>query len=69
MAEAIEADIEELDAIIDMSAALANSDHRVHDEIEDNMCFDWGWIEDNREAVDAAIKAAPHVTTLTPTPQ
>ena len=63
-AEAIEADIEELDAIIDMSAALANSGHRVHDEIDDNMCFDWGWIEDNREAVDAAIKAAPHVTTL-----
>ncbi|NKW71656.1 xanthine dehydrogenase family protein molybdopterin-binding subunit [Rhodobacteraceae bacterium R_SAG10] len=63
-AEAIEADIEELDAIIDMSAALANSDHRVHDEIDDNMCFDWGWIEDNRDATDAAIKAAPHVTTL-----
>jgi len=63
-AEAIEADIEELDAIIDMGAALANSDNRVHDEIDDNCCFDWGWIEDNRDATDAAIKAAPHVTTL-----
>ena len=63
-AEAIDADIEELDAIIDMSAALANSNNRVHDEIDDNCCFDWGWIEDNRDATDAAIKAAPHVTTL-----
>ncbi len=63
-AEAIDAEIEELDAIIDMAAALANSDNRVHDEIDDNCCFDWGWIEDNREATDAAIKAAPHVTTL-----
>ena len=63
-AEAVDADIEELDAIVDMAAALANSDHRVHDEIDDNCCFDWGWIEDNREATDAAIKGAAHVTTL-----
>ncbi|MHA1128073.1 MAG: xanthine dehydrogenase family protein molybdopterin-binding subunit, partial [Alphaproteobacteria bacterium] len=63
-AEAVDADIEELDAIIDMAAALANPDHRVHDEIADNQCFDWGWIEDNRAATDEAIKNAPHVTTL-----
>ena len=63
-AEAVDADIEELDAIVDMAAALANSDHRVHDEIDDNCCFDWGWIEDNRDATDAAIKGAAHVTTL-----
>ena len=63
-AEAIDADIEELPAIIDMADALANSDNRVHDEIDDNLCFDWGWIEDNRETVDQAIKNAPHVTTL-----
>ena len=24
-----------------------NADNRVHDEIPDNLCFDWGWIEDN----------------------
>ena len=29
-----------------------------------NLCFDWGFIEDNRAAVDAAFAAAPHVTTL-----
>lgn len=63
-AEAIDADIEELEAITDMAAALANSDLRVHDEIDDNQCFDWGWIEDNREATDQAIKNADHVTTL-----
>ncbi|MGE4611682.1 MAG: xanthine dehydrogenase family protein molybdopterin-binding subunit [Paracoccaceae bacterium] len=62
--EAIEADIEELEAITDMAAALANPDLRVHDEIEDNQCFDWGWIEDNRAATDKAIKNADHVTTL-----
>ncbi|NCZ66275.1 MAG: xanthine dehydrogenase family protein molybdopterin-binding subunit, partial [Rhodobacteraceae bacterium] len=29
-----------------------------------NQCFDWGWIEDNREKTDQAIANAPHVTTL-----
>jgi aerobic carbon-monoxide dehydrogenase large subunit len=56
--------IEELPAIVDMAEAVANASNRVHDEIPDNLCYDWGWIEDNRAKVDAAIKAAPHVTTL-----
>ncbi|WP_158964942.1 xanthine dehydrogenase family protein molybdopterin-binding subunit [Chachezhania sediminis] len=63
-AEALEADIEELPAIVNMADAVANSDNRVHDDTPSNVCFDWGWVEDNRGAVDAAIKAAPHVTTL-----
>ena len=63
-AAAVNADITELDAIVDMAAAVANPDHRVHDEIDGNLAFDWGWIEDNRAAVDAAFAAAPHVTTL-----
>jgi aerobic carbon-monoxide dehydrogenase large subunit len=65
-AEAVAAgtEIEELPAIVDMAGAVANADNRVHDEIPDNLCFDWGWIEANRDAVDAAMKAAPHVTTL-----
>jgi aerobic carbon-monoxide dehydrogenase large subunit len=62
--EAIEADIEELPAIIDMAGAVANPGNRVHDEIPGNVCYDWGWIEDNRAAVDAAFASAPHVTTL-----
>jgi carbon-monoxide dehydrogenase large subunit len=61
--EAIEADIEELPAIMDVKAALT-SDNFVHDEIGTNQCFDWGWIEDNRQATDDAIKGAAHVTTL-----
>lgn len=56
--------IEELPAVVDMRAAAADASNRVHDEIPDNVCFDWGWIEDNRAAVDAAMKAAPHVVTL-----
>ena len=62
-AEAIEADIEELPAVIDMKSALEGG-ALVHDEIGTNQCFDWGWIEDNRAATDEAIKNAPHVTTL-----
>tara|TARA_R110002124_G_scaffold19331_1_gene77663 strand:+ start:951 stop:3329 length:2379 start_codon:yes stop_codon:yes gene_type:complete len=56
--------IEDLPAIVDMAAAVADPSNRVHDEIPDNLCFDWGWVEDNRAAVDEAIKSAPHVTTL-----
>ncbi len=59
-----DSEIEELTAIVDMRVALADPTNRVHDEIPDNQCFDWGWVEDNATAVDAAIKAAPHVTTL-----
>jgi aerobic carbon-monoxide dehydrogenase large subunit len=63
-AEAIELDIEELPAVIDMKAALAEGAAKVHDDIPSNLCYDWGFIEDNREAVDEAIRNAPHVTTL-----
>ena len=62
-AEKIDAEIMELPAVIDMASALSGSNY-VHDEIETNQCFDWGWIEDNREATDNAIKNAHHVTTL-----
>ncbi len=62
-AEAIEADIDELPAVVNMADALSGNNY-VHDEIETNQCFDWGWIEDNRAVTDAAIKGAHHVTTL-----
>jgi carbon-monoxide dehydrogenase large subunit len=61
---AIQADITELPAVVDMADALADPTNLVHDEIGTNQCFDWGWIEDNRAAVDDAFKTAPHVTTL-----
>ncbi len=63
-AEAIEVDIEELPAVIDMKAAVSGSAASVHDEAPDNICYDWGFVEENRDAVDAAIKGAHHVTTL-----
>jgi carbon-monoxide dehydrogenase large subunit len=61
--EALDVDIEEHDAVINMKDALAGTNY-VHDEIGTNQCFDWGWIEDNRAATDEAIKNAHHVTTL-----
>ena len=62
-AESIDVEINELPAVIDMPAALEGGT-LVHDEIGTNLCFDWGFIEDNREAVDQAIRNAHHVTTL-----
>ena len=63
-AEAIEVDMDELPAVIDMRDAIGGSAATVHDEAPDNLCYDWGFVEENREAVDAAIKGAHHVTTL-----
>ncbi len=62
-AELIEVEIDELPAVIDMREALEGGP-LVHDDIGTNLCYDWGFVEDNREAVDAAIKDAAHVTTL-----
>jgi aerobic carbon-monoxide dehydrogenase large subunit len=63
-AEAIELDISDLPAVVDMKAALADGSPKVHDELTSNLCYDWGFVEENRDAVDAAIKGAAHVTTL-----
>ena len=63
-AEAIELDLEELPAVVDMKAAVADGATKVHDDLTSNLCYDWGFVEENREAVDEAIKAAAHVTTL-----
>ncbi len=46
-----------------MKAAVAGGT-LVHDEIGSNLCYDWGFVEENKAAVDAAIAAAAHVTTL-----
>ncbi|MEM9637299.1 MAG: molybdopterin cofactor-binding domain-containing protein, partial [Pseudomonadota bacterium] len=63
-AEAIEVDMEELPAVVDMKAAVADDATKVHDDLTSNLCYDWGFVEENREAVDEAIKTAAHVTTL-----
>jgi aerobic carbon-monoxide dehydrogenase large subunit len=62
-AEALEVTISELPAVMDMKAAVKGG-ALVHDDLGTNLCYDWGFIEDNKAAVDAAFKAAPHVTTL-----
>ncbi|MGY3436497.1 MULTISPECIES: xanthine dehydrogenase family protein molybdopterin-binding subunit [unclassified Marinovum] len=63
-AEAIELDIEELPAAVNMKAALEEGAPRVHDDLSDNLCYDWGFVEENKAAVDEAIANAHHVTTL-----
>ncbi len=63
-AAAVVLDITETPAVIDMKAALEAASPKVHSDLDSNLCYDWGFVEENREAVDAAIKAAAHVTTL-----
>jgi carbon-monoxide dehydrogenase large subunit len=63
-AEAIGLDIEELPAVVDMVAALAPDAPKVHDELTSNLCYDWGFVEENKAAVDEAFQKAAHVTTL-----
>ena len=63
-AEAIELDIEELEPVLNMKDALKDGATKVHDDLTSNLCYDWGFVEENREAVDEAIKNAHHVTTL-----
>jgi len=63
-ADSIEPDIEELEPVLDMKAALKEGAPKVHDDLSSNLCYDWGFVEENREAVDKAFADAAHVTTL-----
>ncbi len=63
-AEAVEIDITELEPVLNMKDALKDGATKVHDDLTSNLCYDWGFVEENREAVDEAIKGAHHVTTL-----
>jgi carbon-monoxide dehydrogenase large subunit len=63
-AEAIEVDIEALPAVVDMKAALEAGSAKVHDDLADNLCYDWGFLEESKPGVDEAIAGAHHVTTL-----
>lgn len=63
-AEAIVFDIEELPAVVDMKAALADGAPKVHDDLTSNLCYDWGFVEENKAAVEEAFGKAAHVTTL-----
>ena len=63
-AEAIELDIEELPAVIDMGRALKDGATKVHDDLASNLCYDWVLGETDNAAVDKAFSDAAHVTTL-----
>ena len=63
-ADAIDLDIEELPAVVNMKAALEEGATKVHDDLSDNLCYDWGFVEENKGAVEEAIANAAHVTTL-----
>ncbi|AKO97437.1 Aerobic-type carbon monoxide dehydrogenase, large subunit CoxL/CutL-like protein [Marinovum algicola DG 898] len=63
-ADAIDLDIEELPAVVNMKAALEEGATKVHDDLFDNLCYDWGFVEENKGAVEEAIANAAHVTTL-----
>lgn len=63
-AEAIDLDIAELPAVVDMKAAVASDDVKVHDNLTSNLCYDWGFVEENKAATDEAFAKAAHVTTL-----
>ena len=62
-AELIALEIDELDPVIDMKKAVSGG-AAVHDEAPDNVCFEWSFIDDNKQAVDDAIRGAHHVTKL-----
>ncbi len=63
-AEAIELDLTELPAVVDMKDAVKDGAPKVHDDLTSNLCYDWGFVEENKEAVDTAFAEAAHVTTL-----
>lgn len=63
-AEAIVLDLEELPVVVDMKEAVADGAPKVHDDLTSNLCYDWGFVEENKGAVDEAMANAHHVTTL-----
>ncbi|MFC3615872.1 xanthine dehydrogenase family protein molybdopterin-binding subunit [Lutimaribacter marinistellae] len=63
-AEAIELDITELPAVVDMKAGVEDGAPKVHDDLTSNLCYDWGFVEENKGAVEEAFQQAAHVTTL-----
>jgi carbon-monoxide dehydrogenase large subunit len=61
--EALGIDITELPPVLDMKAAVAGGP-LVHDELGSNLCYDWGFVEDNKGAVNEAFAKAAHTVSL-----
>ena len=57
----IKVDLSDLPVVIDMTKAIEGG-QSVHDEAEDNICFDWA-IGDKAE-VDKVFEGAHHVTSI-----
>lgn len=62
-AELVEVDYEELTAVTDTNAAVKDGAPLVHDDIPNNIVFDWT-LGNPIEEVDEALKNAHHVTKL-----
>jgi len=60
-AEQVDVDYEELAPVVD-AAKAAGAASAVHDDVPDNVCYDWG--HGDKAAVDAAFAKAPRVTKL-----
>jgi len=63
-AEAIDLEIEELPAVIDMKAAAQDGATLVHDDLKNNICYDWQLGEADDAKVNEVFANAAHVTTL-----
>lgn len=61
-AELIEVDYDVLPAVVDTAHAADPGQPAVHDEVPDNVCYNWG--HGDKAATDAAFAKAAHVTTL-----
>ncbi len=62
-AEAVMVDYEELPCVIDASKAVQAGAALVHDDVPNNICYDWA-LGNPIEEVNEAMSKAAHVTTL-----
>ncbi len=61
-AELVEVDFDELDAVVDTATANNGSQPLVHDDVPNNVAFDWA--QGNEDAVRDAFAKAAHVTEI-----
>lgn len=61
--EAIQVEYEELPALVNSAEAIKPGAPLVHQDVPNNICFDWQ-LGNPKEEVDEAMAAAAHVTTL-----
>ncbi len=61
-AEAIAVEYEELEAVVDMKAAVMDGATAVHDDVGHNVCYDW--VLGDPDATDEVFSNAAHVVSL-----